>query len=251
MTGPRRLPFEGAQNFRDLGGYPVAGGRIVRGRTIYRSDNLAALTDTDLDRLAELGLRTIVDLRVPFERERARDRLPPGSVAKTVRIDLQPKDGDELLRGVRAGTLDAEEVAAMLTEQYRRFVLDHAAELRRVFDAVLASDGLPLLVHCTSGKDRTGFAVAMILLALGADRETVLEDFLLTNEYRREVAHFFGPATPPAVVELLTSVQRVYLDATFDQIDRSHGAFDAYLRDALGIDDDARARLTELLTEPR
>ncbi len=245
----RRLPFDGARNLRDIGGYPLPGGRRVRRGLVYRSDNLAGLTDADLERFARLGLRTVVDLRVAFERGRAENRLPAGQPIETLHVELQPKGGEDLLRGVRAGNLDADQVQQGIVATYRSYVVDHAREFRRVMEAILTADRLPLLVHCTSGKDRTGFAIAVLLLALGADRATVMADYLLTNRVRRDVTHLFGPETPAGVAELMTSVQAAYLEAAFEQIESTHGTVATYLQDALGIGPAERQRLTHLLTE--
>ena len=112
------------------------------------------------------------------------------------------------------------------------------------------AENLPLLIHCTSGKDRTGFGAAIILMALGATRQVILEDYALTNLYRREIQHLVADSTPASLVAMLTSAQPKYLEAAFAVIDRSYGSTDAYLARALGLDDAARERLSALLTEP-
>ncbi len=133
--------------------------------------------------------------------------------------------------------------------QYRLFCVDHVEEHRRTFAIALDADSYPLLLHCTSGKDRTGFAAALLLAAVGVPRETVFQDYALTNFYRRPVPHLFAPGTPDEVTKLLLSAQPKYLEAAFDEIDRVHGSFESYLNQALGVDDFARRRLVDLLTE--
>jgi protein-tyrosine phosphatase len=86
-------------------------------------------------------------------------------------------------------------------------------------------------------------------MAVGVPREVVLQDYDLTNRYRRDVSHLFGPQTPQDLVDLLLSAQARYLEAALDEIDRRFGSFDAYLAEGLKIDDTARARLYDLLTE--
>ena len=155
----------------------------------------------------------------------------------------------EMLARAHAGAVTVEEIRAEVLGHYRRFVTDHAEPYRRMIAFAADPDTHPLVVHCTSGKDRTGFAVAVLLLALGAPRDVVEEDYLLTNQYRRDVAHLFGPQTPRDVIDLLLSAQSDYLHAALDEIDRRFGGFDAYLSQALGVDAATRERLRALLTE--
>jgi protein-tyrosine phosphatase len=245
----RRIPFEGAVNFRDLGGYPTGKGRRTRWKRAYRADNLAGLTEADLVRLEALGLRTLIDFRLPMERRISPDRLPPGAPIRTVELGFIPAGTIEMLALVKAGTITQSEVERRVIAQYRLLCVDHVEEYRQTFAIAADADNYPLLIHCTSGKDRTGFAVALLLIALGAPREIVLEDYDLTNHYRRSVPHLFGPETPEGIVATLLSAQPKYLEAALDEIDRVHGSFDDYLNRALGVDDSARSRLVELLTE--
>jgi protein-tyrosine phosphatase len=246
----RRIHFEGAVNFRDLGGYPASDGRRTRWGLVYRADNLADLTDADLARLEVLGLRTLIDFRLPTERQMSPDRLPRGSSIRKVELGFIPAGTIEMLARVKKGAIAAPELERRVIAQYRLFCVDHVEEYRRTFAIAQDASSYPLLLHCTSGKDRTGFAAALLLLALGAPRETVLEDYDLTNRYRRAVPQLLGPETPEEIVTLLLSAQPKYLEAALDEIDRVYGSFDDYLDTALGVDGAARRRLVEMLTEP-
>jgi protein-tyrosine phosphatase len=246
----RRLDFEGAVNFRDMGGYPAAGGRQTRWRRLYRADSLSDLTAADLARLDALGLRTLIDFRLPDERRAKPDRLPPGGAIKAIELGFVPEGALEMLRLVKAGAIDSSEIEGRVIAQYRLFCVDHTKEYRRVFDVAMQAEAYPLLLHCTSGKDRTGYGVALLMLAVGVPRAVVLEDYDLTNNYRRPVPHLFGPQTSRDVVRTLLSAQRGYLEAALDEIDRVHGSFDAYLEKELRVDRTDQARLVDLLTEP-
>lgn len=250
MVELRRVDFEGAVNFRDLGGYPTGRRRRMRWRRIYRSDSLADLTALDLDRLAALGLRTLIDFRTPAERRSKPNRLPAATTVRSVEIGFVPRGVPDMLRAIVSGAIDAAGVERQVLDHYRRFPVDHSREYRQMFEQLGRDENLPLLVHCTSGKDRTGFAAAIILMAVGSTRQVVLEDYALTNLYRRQIQHLTGPRTPASLMTMLTSAQPKYLEAAFDVIDRTYGSTDAYLEGALGLDDAARARLTALLTEP-
>jgi len=246
----RRILFEGAVNFRDLGGYPAGEGRRTRWERVYRADNLAGLTEGDLARLDALGLRTLIDFRLPIERQMSPNRLPPGSSIRQAELGFMPAGTLDMLRAVKSGALAADEIERRVIAQYRLFCVDHVEEYRQTFAIALDADSYPLLMHCTSGKDRTGFAAALLLMALGVERETVLEDYSLSNLYRRHVPQLLGPKTSEEVVALLMAAQPKYLEAAFDEIDRVHGSFDDFLDAALGVDDSARLRLVELMTEP-
>ena len=148
-----------------------------------------------------------------------------------------------MLALVKAGAIAPSEIERRVIAQYRLFCVDHVEEYRQTFAIALDAGSYPLLLHCTSGKDRTGFAAALMLLALGAPREIVLEDYDLTNHYRRSGA-------PPLWSRdagrdrraFSSSAQPKYLEAALDEIDRVHGSFDDYLNRALGVDDSARSR---------
>jgi protein-tyrosine phosphatase len=142
------------------------------------------------------------------------------------------------------------ELERRVIAQYRLFCVDHTQEYRQTFAIALDPGSYPLLLHCTSGKNRTGFAAALLLLALGVARETVIEDYNLTNLYRRPVPHLFGPETPEEVAMILLAAQPKYLEAALDEIDRVYGSFDNYMERELGVADFDRRRLIDLLTEP-
>ena len=122
-----------------------------------------------------------------------------------------------MLALVKSGEIDAAEIERRVIAQYRLFCIDHHEEYRHMFDLASGAENYPLLLHCTSGKDRTGYGVASILLALGVPREIVLEDYDLTNRYRRPVPQLFGPRTPPDVVRILLSAQPKDLESALER----------------------------------
>ena len=246
---PRRLDFEGAVNFRDLGGYAAAGGRHTRWRRLFRADSLADLTPDDLRRLEALGLRGLIDFRTEFERRLKPNRLPAGAPIRALEIGFLPAGTLEMLAKVRQGAISTIELEREVIAQYRKFGVDHVDEYRQAFDFAADPQNYPLVIHCTSGKDRTGFASALLLLAVGVPREVVMHDYNLTNQYRRDVSHLFGPDTPQDVIALLLSAQSLYLEAALDEVERVHGSFERFLAGPLGVDAEKRARLVECLTE--
>ena len=139
----------------------------------------------------------------------------------------------------------------------RRFVTDFADRYAQMFDRITRPGALPALIHCSAGKDRAGFGAAVILRTLGVPRETVIEDFLLTNHYTAQkierlmltirLMSFFR--TDPEKLRPILGVERRYLEAAFDQIEKSHGSFDDFRRDALELSDEETLAFQSLLLE--
>ncbi|MCK9284804.1 MAG: tyrosine-protein phosphatase [Rhodocyclaceae bacterium] len=244
----RRLPLQGAVNFRDLGGYRTSDGRQVKWNRIYRSDSLAELTDADVDAVASLGLRTLLDLRYQLERDKKPNRPLPGPLPETHAIGFYPLNNLKLFDRISEGTLTVEELDAWCCTSYRLFLPEPT--FAQVLEKLLAPQAFPALIHCTSGKDRTGFASAVVLAALGVPRETIMEDFLLTNQYRRDISYLVEEKSDPAVVYALSGVQPEYLEACFNAIDSTWGSDEAYLRGGLGLSAEDQQRLQDILLEP-
>lgn len=174
----RSLPLAGATNFRDLGGYVGHGGRAVKWRRIFRSDHLAGLTPEDQALLADLGVARAVDFRGQAESAAYAYALPGVQYHP---LHIEPTVVQRALELQRAGRqLTAQDAVGLMQDTYRGFVHDNAPRFAELFRLLLASDA-PLVFHCTAGKDRTGFAAALILLALGVPRDVVMHDYLLTN----------------------------------------------------------------------
>ena len=247
--GERRLAFEGAVNFRDLGGYDVGAGCLTRWQRVYRSDSLGDLTERDVARLAALELHGLIDFRLPHERERHPNRLPAGAAFRSVEMGFWPDGVAEMHRQFQVGALDEAGMERATMAFYRNFPLHHAAEYRCLLETIENAAGRPILFHCVSGKDRTGFGAAVILMALGASRDVVLEDYALSSAYRRDISHLIPAGTPDAVAQAFTAANPIYLDAALTQITQTYGCVDAYLERQLGFDDKRRADLRELLTE--
>ncbi|MEV7776746.1 tyrosine-protein phosphatase [Kitasatospora sp. NPDC088351] len=288
----RTLGLRGAVNARDLGGYRTADGRRLRHGVALRSDGLNRLTDEDLRLLGVLGLRQVVDLRSLDEvREAGPDRIPGLPVAEIAAAELSATpitverttpDGVTLhhlpvfaahfdiyvaLRDALAdrsperqrALLGDGRATAMMTGLYRWFVTDPVARERfaTVLRLLAAPDGPPLLFHCSAGKDRTGWTAAVLLTALGVDRETVFADYLLTNERSAAIVEAvvdgFGTRGLMREPELLLPVfraERCYLEAAFEEVASGWVTFDKFWQDGLGLDDEVLAGLRANLLEP-
>ncbi|MDL2321025.1 tyrosine-protein phosphatase [Desulfosarcina sp. OttesenSCG-928-B08] len=223
----RFLPLEGAFNVRDLGGYPAARGKTVKWQAVYRSGDLDQLTEADVAYLETLGIRTVVDFRSKEERQRAPHRLPE-TVGRTVEAEIDP--GNIL----QFRELTHESSPALMTE-LNRVLINSAQDQYRILFRVLADpENVPVLFNCSAGKDRTGLAAALFLSALGVDRETIFQDYLLSVE-PAERRYAVDIAEKPELRPLFT-VRREYLEAAFDEIDTRYGGVEAYLTRQLGVD---------------
>lgn len=240
-TPSRLLPLAGAYNLRDLGGYKAAGNRQVKWRTLFRSDELNRLTEIDLDRLALLPLRSVVDFRGEQERNAAPDILPP-TVEHYYPLPLAAGDTSGLKKEKE---LDAADLSHIMEEVYI-YIIRNAQPVYKEFFRIL-SDGrnTPLLFHCSAGKDRTGIAAALLLASLGVDRETIMEDYLLSTRYIKGKYESLTRARPE--LEPLTIVKEEYLQAAFHVIDTEFGGTDDYLRNQLDADIE---KMRELYTTP-
>ena len=242
QTPTRSLNLSGASNFRDLGGYIGLDGRPLHWRKLFRSDHLATLTPEDEAVLAALGLTRAYDFRGVGERAAVPYELA-GVVSHSLPIEptVVQRMKDLLETGHR---LTPQETVGLMQETYRAFVSDTAHRFADLFAHLLDSDA-PMVFHCTAGKDRTGFAAAMILLALGVPRPVVMQDYLLTNALlRMDRAPPYG--VPQDVMQVLWRVQADFLDAAMHAVDADHGGVETYLTRELKVGPAERKRLAAL-----
>lgn len=253
----RALPLEQGSNFRDLGGYPAAGGKHVKWGLIFRSGGTPLLTDADLARIRALGLKEMVDLRSSEERSLAPSRI--GGVRYTA-VGYAMAE----IIGPAGPSMNGDDIGAT----YRRMPTMLKPQLKIVFDELLAGEG-PLAYNCSAGQDRTGFATALILSALGVPRATIYADYHLSTTYRHPewemprfeaaraqaepVAGFFAryQADPRyrTPQPLLTPDQKPLLAFAFEEIESRYGSVDAYLDKELGVSAADVAKLRALYLE--
>lgn len=245
------LRLEGASNFRDLAGPADMrghGGRPLRRRRIYRSDHLAGLTAADRAAIAALGLGRALDFRGVAERAAAAYDLP-GLTQHA--LSIEPTVVQHMQALAASGQpLTVPAVTALMRDLYRALVNDQSHRFAELFAHLLDdADTRPLVFHCTAGKDRTGLAAALILLALGVSRERVLHDYLLTNE-RYKFLPGAHPEIPHDALMVLWRVQQGFLDEAWLAIDRDHGGIERYLGQRLGLTPAALRTLAERYLQP-
>lgn len=247
LVPERKLGMEGTPNFRDFGGYPTADGRRVKWGYLYRSGQLSRLSDRDIDLLASLELDLICDFRREEEQQSDPSRLPrqrppriaslpiiPGSNSRFFE-EAERQGGGKVAFGRRA-------MFDFMREINRDFADGQRDTYARMFREVLDEEDARFLVHCAAGKDRTGFAVALVLLALGVPREVVMADYMLTGRFflperemeRLQRKYGMEHVDPEAVLPML-EVHEAYLAQALASIDAAYGDVDTYLEQALGV----------------
>ena len=237
-TPVRHFNLHGASNFRDLGGYATADGRTMRWRKIFRSNHLGHLTGADADVVRGLGVTRAFDFRGTEERTSAACAVKEITVHS---LPIEPTVVAALRAKLQARALLSADALEIMRESYRGYVRLNTHSFRELFSHLLGEE-TPLVIHCTAGKDRTGFACALILHALGVPESVIGEDYLLTNRfYRRDPAS--APDLPDEVKQAIGSVNASFLAAGFETINERYGDLEGYFRDGLGVGQRERAEL--------
>jgi protein-tyrosine phosphatase len=244
----RSLHLASAPNFRDAGGYRTADGKWVRMGLLYRSDQLDRLTPADLDSLHTIGIHLVCDLRTDTERKQGQDRLPLG--AEPLIADVAGADGNSSgIAKLFTSGAHAEEVLGggrgvqFMIDANRQFAGAPSANAAYhvVFTRIADPAMQPATFHCTAGKDRTGWAEAVFLGIMGVPRDTIMNDYLLSNGYleakNQKMLQALKGHIDPVLLEPLLGVRPEYLQAGFDKIDSTYGSMDKYIHDGLKLDD--------------
>lgn len=265
LHNSRRLCLTGAPNTRDLGGLKTTDGRVISRGRLLRSGALGQLTEQDIAMLQSIPLRTVVDFRSEREISEKPDISIPG--AQQIHCPILPQLtgvtrelGDDgipayfrmaLQIGMEANTWMAGLYLPLVESEYSQ------THYRDFFGILLDHTEGALLYHCTIGKDRVGVGTMLLLSALGVDRDSIMEDYLLTTPYTeenrravcREAKAYIDDPAAQFALEAFESARESYLNAAFQSIDRNYGSVDAYLSDVLGIKSKEREILCSLYLE--
>ena len=256
------LPVKGIVNARDLGGYTMQDGRIVESGRLLRSAHLADATDADIRNLERLPVTAVIDFRKEQEKVGKVDREVPG--ARYVSLPVDPSGNamatateEEKKKFSKHKKFDVRKVIvfaafnkkaqAVAREMYPTLLFDPDCQQQfaRFFRLVLETENGAVLFHCTQGKDRTGIASALLLAALGADRETIVADFDATNrvyekdvrKYSRRVKFWGGKEEEVGVVKAFLGCNTENFIKALDRIDQEFGSLQAYLKGPIGLTD--------------
>jgi protein-tyrosine phosphatase len=256
MDRARRIELEGALNFRDLGGYPTHDGQVVAWGRLFRSDGLHQLTAADLDVIHGLGIKVVCDLRNTNEVSVDVSRFPADERVRRLHLPIggDAANAPSIIDLIRAGEIAAFGVDAVI-DVYGMMIEHGAASFGTVVRQAADADQLPLLFHCTAGKDRTGVTAMLLLSVLGVADDDILDDYALTTDYRsgarveqlRPELEAAG-VDVEAVLPFLVAPREVMAGAMAFVRDR-WGSIEAYLTGPAGVPVDAVPRLRELHLE--
>ncbi|OAS86755.1 MULTISPECIES: tyrosine-protein phosphatase [Metabacillus] len=252
--------FEKLYNFRDIGGVQIDDGRWMKAGVLYRSDDISRLSKTDLVLLQEIGLKLICDLRTVNERKSKMYHIPQnwGTGFKHIPIyhdsqDLSYREFFRLLIG-KSKELNFEE---MIHEFYQCMVNERKAEIKEVITSIANNENVPALIHCTGGKDRTGFLSALIQMYLGVPYETVIDQYLRSNVLvgprMKKVERFIRVMSMYRIssdrIKPLLIVNIDYLDNAVKSILNQYNSVETYLIKGCGIDESSLLNLKKMMIE--
>lgn len=245
----RLVPFEQAENFRDLGGYPSSFGGSVRWGRVYRAAALHHMTPADVERFEQLGIRTTFDLRSTAEHQDSPDPVPSVNVPILGRF-MEANDRPDFAQFV-----EHDHGVAFMRGMCVNMLHWGAPEIGRVIATMADEDELPVVFHCMAGKDRTGIVAALLLAVLGVDREHILDDFELTDHYRAgrtdtvAFERMLSHGMPPEAAAGALGAPREMMAAVFEELDARYGTVEQYLINEGGLTPETITQLrTTLLT---
>ncbi|MGM5629596.1 tyrosine-protein phosphatase [Apibacter raozihei] len=225
------LPMEGGFNFRDLGGLKSCDGKYIKWGYFFRSDDLYNLTEDDLNYLSGIPITTVVDFRCEEECNLLPDRIPE-SVKNYINLIIDP---GSLQAFGRSKLTSEQDVIDAMKHLYRLFVTEpeYIETYRKFFDLIQHDENLPLLFHCSAGKDRTGLAAALLLSALNIPRETILEDYMASNEYLAGKYQSLFEKNPAN--KFLYTTLPEYLESALDEVEKKYGSVKTFLIDEMKV----------------
>ena len=258
----RVIHLEGTANTRDIGGYITGDLQTLRWRQIIRSENLSRLTANDFQKLEEMGLKTVIDLRTNKEHDRAPTVWQGDNPPQFFHFPVGDSDGEwfnATRKMMKKNKFTEKQSSALMAEGYRMIVKEGPPSYEKLMEVVLDQSNWPILIHCNAGKDRAGVAVTLILESLGVDREVIMEEFLLTNEIARikeksvllakqgkkQRRNGRGPSAEAWFPVI--GVQSEMLETFYKSVDENYGSMDAFLTE-MGVDQAARETLAASLT---
>ena len=265
LENERVIDLEGTTNTRDIGGYQTGDLSTVRSGQIIRSENLSRLTASDFQKLEEIGLNTVIDLRTQKEHDKSPTVWLGENPPQFFHFPVGDANNDwfraqrKMMKGNR---FTEEQSLELMVEGYRMIAEEGPPSYQKLMEVVLDQSNWPILIHCNAGKDRAGVAVTLILESLGVDRETIMEEYLLTNEIGRTEkkaillsreskkigrGNNFGKGSSPSAWSPIVGVRAEMLEAFYASVDENYGSMDAFLSE-LGVDQDARSELVASLT---
>lgn len=254
--------MESIHNFRDFGGCKTKNGTSLKKGLLYRSGDLSKASDSDIDYIASLGIKTVCDLRSEFERQKEPDRIPVAKPFTFFNIPMRPivdYHGRSLGRlfSLMFGSERKMDYIAESYQAYREYATNYLPQLKALFHRISNPENLPVLIHCSAGKDRTGVVSSLLQLILGVPLETVMDDYLKTNDhldaYKQEIFQRFSKlayfGVPWRMYAPLFDARSDYLSAALSQVKEEFGVIDQWIRRGLGFSEKEQAALAAVLVK--
>ena len=241
----------GIENFRGIGGY-AANGRKVKQNKVYRSAKLDGITEEGRKVLDKLGIKTIIDFRDDSEVESSPTAYTSEGLT-TLRLPISSGDIKSFIPYLMSGKFKESDAQALMCSAYRSFVTGYSKQYASFFDILLGEDSYPILFHCTAGKDRTGYAAALLLSLLGVKWSDVLGNYLLTNEYLKDFTRKIDLNPIPEVARkafaMLMVADEQYLDTAFTVIGKDYEGVCSYAATVLDFGKEKQERLRSIMLE--
>ena len=241
----RHIQFTNLCNFRDVGGYATRDGRTVQWQRLYRADSLGWLAGDDLPTFRALRVRTVIDLRHPYEVEKA-GRVPESEGQLYQNLPIEGRRWETAVFSEEVG------VERYLADRYLEVTEDGVENLRTALETIARADNAPIVIHCAAGKDRTGLLTALILSLAGVSEDDIVADYALTGlATERFIRDWRGrhPDAPlwPGFGLAPAEAMRFFLT----DLAQRHGSIERYVTHVLQVSPDAIGELRDhLLTEP-
>ena len=244
----RTVNVPGVQNFRDLGGYPVyAQHKRIRWGMLYRSARIDLSQPATRDKLNHLGIRTVIDLRTPSESPLPADTLP--GQPRVVHIPIPVDCLTDILADIDQQRIQPDTIGRIVERINRHIVAANAPAFRQMFDILLDKENYPAVIQCSTGKGRTGIALALVLSALGVNDDDIMTDYRLSRfNIPTAISYVYElPVRSQEALITLFSARENFLNAAKDEIERTYGSVDEYLTKAVGLQKDELKDLRKIL----
>jgi len=250
LADKNQIEIKEVNNFRFLGGLKNEDGKILKDSLIYRSANLHRLRSRSFGEFEKLKIYKVIDLRTKHEIEKEDDHLPRSIIYKNYpAFEDQNNEMKAAKKLALKGKITEADADRRMVKFYTDYVTENPEVIRTIITEILNSDQ-PILYHCTAGKDRTGMITALILKILKFDNQVIFDEYLASNNLRKKIinrrlnlaqhVHFIFPKLDIGVIEKTSWIERDYLQAAFDEIDKKYGSSENYIHQVLGISETQR-----------
>lgn len=248
----RNVNIPGIQNYRDLGGYKSSStGKLVRWGMLYRSAQIDSLECPAQRELKNLRIKTIIDFRTPEESNHYPQLQHEGF--NIVHIPIATGNMNEVLLGIQEGRIKGDTINRIVERMNRDLVMNYRDEYKELFEILLDRNSYPAIIHCSSGKGRTGIATALILAALGVNEDIIMQDYRLSNDYfnipKASRYAYKLPANSQEAITTIYTAKEDFLNAAKEEIEHTYSDVPTYLEKAIGLTPEKTRQLQCILLE--